>query len=205
MTFYGTGDDSQTLQTPVNLTRCIIIRIYRIKEKERRHRNRHRQREATGNKEALENLDTNLEVSEKAKMLNTHMISFGHKTLKCTRPSGEKRDASYKLIDADDTPFFTFKFFYGPREFLRAQGVIPPDEGREHEVVSPPRLDEDGNTSAVLKELEHRKAEAARQQEELQREIDRLRGPGRSKVKSESRPDASLPFNSGEVIDLTSD
>lgn len=53
--------------------------------------------------------------------------------------------------------------------------------------------------------IKHRKAEAKLQQAELQRKIDRIKGRGDARVKSEAKHAWDISFNSGEVIDLTGD
>jgi len=194
-----TDDEARVLQTPTNLTRSIIIRIFRIKKKKK---NKGRASGRGGRplfNEDGQGLDDNVEVFEKAKILNPHMISFSHETLQMPLSRSEE---SYKRIDAKDQPFFTFKFFYGPRELLIAQGIIPHETDRERLSRSP--SNENGDVSAVLQDLEHRQAEAKRQQEELQKEIDRIKGPRGAGVKREAKPDISF-INSGEVIDLTGD
>jgi len=190
-----TDDEARVLQTPTNLTRSIIIRIFRIKKKKK---NKGRASGRGGRplfNEDGQGLDDNVEIFEKAKILNPHRISFSHEALQMPLSRSEE---SYKHVDPKDQPFFTFKFFYGPR----AQGIIPHERDRARLSRSP--SNENGDVSAVLQDLEHRQAEARRQQEELQKVIDRIKGPRGAGVKREAMPDISF-INSGEVIDLTDD
>ncbi|KLO12077.1 hypothetical protein SCHPADRAFT_905440 [Schizopora paradoxa] len=195
-----TDDESQVLRASSNPTRSIIIRVFRIRKRET-----NRSSSKSGGHKRLqaphvadpEDLDGNAEVFEKTKILNPHVISFSQQTRKMPRCTDKSH---YKRVGNKDQPFFTFKIFYGPREFLRAQGIIPLEQERRHVSLSPPT----GNASAKLRELELRMAEVDRQQAELQREMSRLRGPaGSGPIKREAKP--VISFNDGEVIDLTGD
>lgn len=111
----------------------------------------------------------------------------------------------------DPGPYVTFRFQYRPRDFLQAQGILPPPPPTmqdDHEVIDvkndPENLeldDEIEETERRLRQLRERKARRSQAAPYLKREA-KLES---REISSSSKYTTSLRQKMTEVIDLTSD